>query len=112
MAAVSIFLALNPDSLILTMVAYAWAGFGAAFGPAILFSLFWKRMTRRGCIAGIVIGGLTVLIWKQFAFLGLYEIVPGFIFSSIAIYIVSILDKLPPRSVLKDYKEAEKMHVL
>ena len=111
-AAVSIFLALNPDSLILTMVAYAWAGFGAAFGPAILFSLFWKRMTRRGCIAGIVVGGLTVLIWKQFAFLDLYEIVPGFIFSSIAIYIVSILDKLPPRPVLKDYKEAEKMHVL
>ncbi len=77
-AAISIFLALNPDSLILTMVAYAWAGFGAAFGPAIIFSLFWKRMTRRGCIAGIVVGGLTVLIWKQFAFFGLYEIVPGF----------------------------------
>ena len=111
-AAISIFLALNPDSLILTMVAYAWAGFGSAFGPAIIFSLFWKRMTRRGCIAGIVVGGLTVLIWKQFAFFGLYEIVPGFIFSSIAIYIVSIFDKLPPRPVLKDYKEAEKLHIL
>ena len=96
----------------LTMVAYAWAGFGAAFGPAILFSLFWKRMTRHGCIAGIVVGGLTVLIWKQFEFLGLYEIVPGFIFSSIAIYVVSVMDKLPPRPVLKDYKEAEKMHIL
>ena len=68
-AAISIFLALNPDSLILTMVAYAWAGFGAAFGPAIIFSLFWKRMTRRGCIAGIVVGGLTVLIWKQICLL-------------------------------------------
>ncbi|MBS6724553.1 MAG: sodium/proline symporter PutP [Veillonella sp.] len=111
-AAISIFLALNPDSLILTMVAYAWAGFGSAFGPAIIFSLFWKRMTRRGCIAGIVVGGLTVLIWKQFAFFGLYEIVPGFIFSSIAIYLVSIFDKLPPRPVLKDYKEAEKLHIL
>ena len=95
-----------------TMVAYAWAGFGAAFGPAILFSLFWKRMTRHGCIAGIIVGGLTVLIWKQFGFLGLYEIVPGFIFSSIAIYVVSIMGKLPPRPVLKDYREAEKMHVL
>ena len=111
-AAISIFLALNPDSLILTMVAYAWAGFGAAFGPAIIFSLFWKRMTRRGCIAGIVVGGLTVLIWKQFAFFGLYEIVPGFLFSSIAIYLVSIFDKLPPRPVLKDYKKAEKLHIL
>ena len=105
-------MAMDPDSYILTMVAYAWAGFGAAFGPAILFSLFWKRMTRHGCIAGIVVGGLTVLIWKQFEFLGLYEIVPGFLFSSIAIYVVSIMDKLPPRPVLKDYKEAEKMHVL
>ena len=61
-------MAMDPDSYILTMVAYAWAGFGAAFGPAILFSLFWKRMTRHGCIAGIVVGGLTVLIWKQFGF--------------------------------------------
>ncbi len=52
-------MAMDPDSYILTMVAYAWAGFGAAFGPAILFSLFWKRMTRHGCIAGIVVGGLT-----------------------------------------------------
>ena len=50
-------MAMDPDSYILTMVAYAWAGFGAAFGPAILFSLFWKRMTRHGCIAGIVVGG-------------------------------------------------------
>ena len=111
-ALIAIYMAMDPDSYILTMVAYAWAGFGAAFGPAILFSLFWKRMTRHGCIAGIVVGGLTVLIWKQFEFLGLYEIVPGFLFSSIAIYVVSILDKLPPRPVLKDYKEAEKMHVL
>ncbi|MBS5148607.1 MAG: sodium/proline symporter [Veillonella sp.] len=111
-ALIAIYMAMDPDSYILTMVAYAWAGFGAAFGPAILFSLFWKRMTRHGCIAGIVVGGLTVLIWKQFGFLGLYEIVPGFIFSSIAIYVVSIMGKLPPRPVLKDYREAEKMHVL
>lgn len=111
-ALISIYLALDPDSLILTMVAYAWAGFGAAFGPAILFSLFWKRMTRQGCIAGIVVGGLTVLIWKQFEFFGLYEIIPGFIFSSIAIYIVSLLTPVPPRPVLKDYKEAEKLHIL
>ena len=97
---------MNP-ALSLTIIAMV-----IAFGPAILFSLFWKRMTRHGCIAGIVVGGLTVLIWKQFGFLGLYEIVPGFIFSSIAIYVVSIMGKLPPRPVLKDYREAEKMHVL
>ena len=105
-------MALDPDSYILTMVAYAWAGFGAAFGPAIVFSLFWKRMTRHGCIAGILVGGLTVLIWKQFGWLGLYEIIPGFIFSSIAIYVVSIMDKLPPRAVIRDYRAAEKKHSL
>ena len=109
---VAVVLAWNPDSSVFYIVSFAWAGFGAAFGPAILFSLFWKRMTRHGCIAGIVVGGLTVLIWKQFGFFGLYEIVPGFIFSSIAIYIVSLMGKLPPRPVLKDYREAEKMHVL
>ena len=87
-------MAMDPDSYILTMVAYAWAGFGAAFGPAILFSLFWKRMTRHGCIAGIVVGGLTVLIWKQFGFPWPIQSVPGFILSSIAIYIVGLMGKL------------------
>ena len=98
-ASISVFLAFNPDSFILDMVAYAWAGFGAAFGPAILMSLFWRRATRNGVIAGIIVGGLTVLIWKQFAFLGLYEIVPGFIFSLIAIYAVSMMDKEPDKEI-------------
>ena len=111
-AVLGIVLAWDQNSSVFRVVSFAWAGFGAAFGPAILFSLFWKRMTRHGCIACIAVGGLTVLIWKQFGFLGLYEIVPGFLFSSIAIYVVSIMGKLPPRPVLKDYREAEKMHVL
>ena len=111
-ALIAIYLALDPNNYILTMVAYAWAGFGAAFGPAILFSLFWRRMTRHGCIAGIVVGGLTVLIWKQFAFFGLYEIIPGFLLSSIAIYVVSIMDNLPPRPVLKDYRDAPRKHTV
>ncbi len=111
-ALIAIYLALDPNNYILTMVAYAWAGFGAAFGPAILFSLFWRRMTRHGCIAGIVVGGLTVLIWKQFAFFGLYEIIPGFLLSSIAIYVVSIMDNLPPRPVLKDYRDAQRKHTV
>lgn len=98
-ASLAIFLALNPNSFILDMVAYAWAGFGAAFGPAILMSLFWRRTTRNGTIAGIIVGGVTVLVWKQFAWLGLYEIVPGFIFSVLAIYIVSKLGAEPPKAV-------------
>jgi sodium/proline symporter len=94
-SAIAIFIGLNPNSLILDMVAYAWAGFGAAFGPALLFTLFWRRTTYHGILAGIVVGGMTVLIWKQFALLGLYELVPGFVFASIAIYIISRMDKEP-----------------
>jgi sodium/proline symporter len=104
----SLFLALDPNSMILTIVAYAWAGFGAAFGPLVILSLFWKRMTINGAIAGIVVGGVTVLLWKNFmAFTNLYEIIPGFIFSAIAIYVVSIMDKEPPKAVTDKFDEAE-----
>ena len=105
-AALAIMLALNPNSYILTMVSYAWAGFGAAFGPTILLSLYWKRMTKNGALAGIIVGGLTVLIWKQFAWFGLYEIVPGFIFSLLAIYIVSKLDKEPCQEIQDEFDHA------
>jgi sodium/proline symporter len=93
------------------MVSYAWAGFGAAFGPAVLMSLFWRRTTRNGVLAGIVVGGLTVLIWKQFAWLGLYEIVPGFIFSLIAIYVVSLLDKAPAESITRTFDEVGRSRI-
>ncbi len=87
-------LAMNPDSNVLGLVSYAWAGFGAAFGPSLLISLFWRRMTRNGALAGILVGGMTVVVWKQLAggWFDLYEIIPGFIFSSIAIVAVSLLD--------------------
>lgn len=105
-AALAIVLALNPDSYILTMVSYAWAGFGAAFGPTILLSLYWKRMTKNGALAGIIVGGMTVLIWKQFAWFGLYEIVPGFLFSLLAIYIVSKLGKEPSPEIQNEFQHA------
>ena len=98
-ASLAIFLGLNPNNFILDMVAYAWAGFGAAFGPALLMSLFWRRTTRKGVLAGIITGGVTVLVWKQFAFWGLYEIVPGFLLALSAIYIVSRLDDKPAESI-------------
>ena len=91
-ASIAIYLGLNPNNFILDMVAYAWAGFGAAFGPAVLMSLFWRRTTRNGIIAGIIIGGVTVLAWKQFELWGLYEIVPGFLLSLVGIVVVSLLD--------------------
>ena len=102
-ASIAVYLGFNPDSFILDMVAYAWAGFGAAFGPVVLMSLFWKRTTRRGVIAGIIVGGSTVLIWKQFELFGLYEIVPGFIFALIAIFIVSKLDTEPDREIIETF---------
>ncbi len=110
-SAIAIALAMNPDSLILDIVAYAWAGFGAAFGPALLFSLFWRRTTRNGALAGIVVGGLTVLIWKQFALWGLYEIIPGFLFASIAIIIVSLIGKPPSKEITDRFDEVDKMKI-
>ncbi|MPM69076.1 High-affinity proline transporter PutP [bioreactor metagenome] len=101
---IAIILGLNPNNLILDMVAYAWAGFGSAFGPALVMSLFWKRMTRNGALAGIIVGGITVLVWKQFAWFGLYEIVPGFFLSVLAIYIVSLMDKPPAKEITDEFE--------
>ncbi len=87
-------LALNPDNKVLDLVAWAWAGFGAAFGPAIVLSLYWERMTRNGALAGIVVGGLTVILWKQGSggIFALYEMVPGVVLSTLAIWVVSSLE--------------------
>ncbi|CAM3625598.1 sodium/proline symporter PutP [Parendozoicomonas haliclonae] len=93
-ATLATLLALNPESSVLGMVAYAWAGFGAAFGPALLISLFWKTMTRNGALAGILVGGATVVIWSQLdgGLFDLYELLPGFVFSTLAIVLVSLVD--------------------
>ena len=98
-AIVAIILAWNPNSRVLSMVSYAWAGFGAAFGPVILLSLLWRRMTRNGALAGMVVGAVVVLIWNHYAWLGLYEIIPGFILGTLAIIVVSLMGKEPPQSV-------------
>jgi sodium/proline symporter len=95
----AIALASNPDSKVLGLVSYAWAGFGAAFGPVVLFSLGWKRMTRNGALAGMLVGAVTVVVWKQFAWFGLYEIIPGFLFASLAIVIFSLFGTPPSRAM-------------
>jgi sodium/proline symporter len=94
-AAVAFWLALDPAALVLDLVAYAWAGFGAAFGPAVVLSLYWRRMTGLGALAGILVGGLTVIGWRLLdgALLELYEIVPGLILSTLATVLVSRADK-------------------
>lgn len=97
--------ALSPDNTVLGLVSYAWAGFGAAFGPALLLSLYWKRINRNGALAGIVVGGITVVAWKQLSggLFDVYEIVPGVILSTLAIIIVSIATKEPTQDITQEF---------
>ncbi|MBN9093520.1 sodium/proline symporter PutP [Pandoraea pnomenusa] len=106
-AVVAVLLALDPNSRVLGMVSYAWAGFGAAFGPLVLATLLWPRVTRNGALAGIVVGAATVLIWKQFAWFELYEIVPGFVLGGLALVVVSRLGRAPSADVLARFEAAE-----
>lgn len=100
-AVIACAIAQDPDSGVLKLVAYAWAGFGASFGPALLLSLYWRRMNAYGALAGIVAGGITVVIWKQLegGWFDLYEIVPGIAISFGAIVIVTLLTPRPPQDV-------------
>jgi len=100
---------------VMVLVAMAWAGFGAAFGPLVLLSLFWKRTNRQGAIAGIIVGGLTVIIWQYIplvngATLGaatrLYSLVPGFFLSLLAIIGVSMATKPPSREIEEEFEKA------
>lgn len=93
-ALVAILIGMDPNSSVLDLVSYAWAGFGATFGPIIILSLYWKGITYKGAIVGMVVGGLTILIWKNLngGIFDLYEIVPGFSLSIISIYFVSKID--------------------
>jgi sodium/proline symporter len=100
-------LALNPDNSILSLVGNAWAGFGAAFGPAVLFSLRWKRTTKEGVLAGMVVGALVVIGWILLGWSSwLYEIVPGFIASSLTIWLVSRTSAAPSEAIERQFDEA------
>lgn len=101
----SIYLASDPNSYIFSIVSYAWAGFGACFGPVVLLSLYWRRMTLKGTYAGIIVGGITVLIWKQFNWFGLYELIPGFLFSTISIILISLMDEKPSQTILDNFNK-------
>jgi SSS family solute:Na+ symporter/sodium/proline symporter len=112
----AIYLAYDRDSSILDLVSNAWAGFGAAFGPLVLFSLYWKRMNFQGALSGMLVGAFTVLIWiyGPFTINGeslssfLYEIVPGFILSSITIVVVSLLTREPEPQITALFEQVEK----
>jgi len=107
---VAFLLALNPSDTILNLVGYAWAGFGAAFGPVILLSLYWKRMTKWGALAGMVAGAVTVIVWEMIESMGdVYEIIPGFIVGLLAIIIVSLLTQKPSAEIEAEFDEAAKL---
>lgn len=107
-AIISIALASNPENRVLGLVSYAWAGFGAAFSPVILFSLLWPHMTRNGALFGMLIWAATVIIWKQDAWFNLYEIIPGFLFACLPIFIVSLMGRAPSKAVIGRFqKKAE-----
>ncbi len=109
-SAVGMIIALDENSVIFTVVAFAWAGFGATFGPLMLFSLFWKRTTAAGALAGMLSGGITVFIWKLLlkplgGFFGIYELLPAFLVSCIFIVIVSLAGKEPPAAILEQFEQ-------
>lgn len=106
-AIIAIFLASDPNSSVFDLVSYAWAGFGAAFGPAILISLYWKRMNWQGALAGILSGGITVFVWRNLikSYINIYELLPAFIVSTIFIVLVSLLTKKPENDIVKEFDE-------
>ena len=106
---IAIVIAYNPDSKVLGLVANAWAGFGASFGPVILLSVLWRRITLLGALAGMLVGAVTVIVWIAFDQFGtgLYEIIPGFVLSTVAIVLVSMLDKAPRPDITKRFNEAD-----
>jgi sodium/proline symporter len=110
-AIIAVFIAMDRNSSIFGMVSYAWAGFGATFGPLILLSLFWKGITRNGALVGLISGGVTVIVWKQLhgGIFNLYEIVPGFVVCFLAAVLVSLLDTPNNPEVEAEYEAYEKL---
>ena len=109
-AVIAAFLATDPNSSVFQIVSFAWAGFGATFGPAILFALFWKRSNRQGILAGLVAGGVMVFVWKFCVrpiggVWNVYELLPAFIVASAAIVVVSMLTPKPSADIEKIFDE-------
>lgn len=113
---IGVVIALDENSVIFDIVSFAWSGFGATFGPLMLFSLFWKRINKAGAIAGMVSGAGMVFLWKLViselgGVFAIYELLPAFIFSSICIVVVSLLTKAPSKEVQDDFEAVRKGEV-
>ena len=109
-AVIAAFLATDPDSSVFTIVSFAWAGFGATFGPTVLSALFWKRSNRQGILAGLVAGGSMVFVWKfcvrpMGGVWNVYELLPAFIVASVAIIAVSLLTPAPEKEIVDIFEE-------
>lgn len=106
----AVILARDPGSSVFQIVSFAWAGFGAAFGPVILFSLFWRRTNRYGALAGMICGGVMIFVWKYLVrplggIWNIYELLPAFIVACVAIVIVSLATPEPDKSILKEFDQ-------
>ncbi len=108
-AVIAAFLAWNPDSSILDLVGFAWAGFGAAFGPIILLSLFWRKLTNYGALAGMVVGAIVVFVWDKTLGDKLYEIVPGFVSCLLVAVVVSLITFKPNVEIEQEFSETERL---
>ncbi|MBQ1216737.1 MAG: sodium/proline symporter PutP [Clostridia bacterium] len=113
LALIGIVIALDENSVIFEIVSFAWAGFGATFGPLMLFSLFWKRVNKPGAVAGMVGGAAMVFFWKLVlsnlgGVFAIYELLPAFIFSSVCIVAVSLLTKAPSKEIEEDFEAVRK----
>jgi sodium/proline symporter len=107
-AVAGVIIAMDENSVIFTIVSFAWAGFGAVFGPIMLFSLFWKRTTQAGAVAGMVTGGVVVFLWKLVlkplgGVFGIYELFPAFVLSCLAILVVSLLTPAPSAQIQQEF---------
>ncbi len=99
-AVIAYIIALDPSSSVMGLVSYAWAGLGAAFGPAMLLSLFWKRMTMSGAVAGVIAGGAGVIVWEAFFnWTGIYSLLPAFVLAAVCVIVVSLLTKVDGEKV-------------
>lgn len=106
---IGVIIAWNPNSSVFRIVSFAWAGFGAAFGPIMLFALFWKRTNKYGALSGMIVGGVMVFVWKYLiapmgGIWGIYELLPAFICSSIVIVVVSLLTPPPSKEIVEEFE--------
>ena len=110
-AAIGAVIAFDPNSSIFEIVSFAWAGFGASFGPLMLFSLFWKRTTLPGALAGMISGGIMVFVWKfvlkpMGGLWGIYELLPAFVVACLVILVVSLLTRAPSKEIVEEFELA------